>query len=588
MDFLLQQVHLNVQGTGRCQIMRINNNLAAINTHRQMGINAVQGSKSIEKLSSGSRINRAGDDAAGLSISEKMRGQIRGLNQASRNSQDAVSLIQTFEGAAGETHSILQRMRELAVQAASDTNTSEDRIVLNEETTQLLKEVDRIANNTEFNTMKALNYGASDPFHSLIAQIDAKVPGWINDSMVAINARFGVAHPDSPTQRSLVVEYVNDTIGTYAAAMSTADAGATLKLTINLDNVAPGGVPLSDDVLDGLLAHEIMHAYEYTEMANLLGGGVSNADGWFMEGLSMLTQGGNDFITDPTSIITADNATVNLGAAFPNTISGYASAYVALKTLHEITVGGINAIIDQLETGVSLDTAMLNTTQQNQGEVGAGVSSNYTTFAAFIADFNANNFDAYLTASTDFTTGTGAIETGAIAGSSSNFDLASTIANGTGTTLVYTHFTLTKDSSSIAVTASEAPEKFYFQIGSNSGQNMELTTRNMTSLGLGVASVNLTTRGYAGSAIKTLDDAIESVSSARSYFGAVQNRIEHTIRNVDTSAENLQASESRIRDVDMAREMMHFTKSNILQQASQAMLSQANQAPQSILQLLRS
>lgn len=568
--------------------MRINNNLAALNTHRQMGINAVQGSKSIEKLSSGSRINRAGDDAAGLSISEKMRGQIRGLNQASRNSQDAVSLIQTFEGAAGETHSILQRMRELAVQAASDTNTSEDRIVLNEETTQLLKEVDRIANNTEFNTMKALNYGASDPFHSLIAQIDAKVPGWINDSMVAINTRFGVAHPDSPTQRSMLVEYVNDTVGTYAAAMSTADSGATLKLTINLDNVAPGGVPLSDDVLDGLLAHEIMHAYEYTEMTDLLGGGpLTNAEGWFMEGLSMLTQGGNGFITAGGSIGTPQAATLNLGAAFPNTISGYASAYVALKTLHEITVGGINAIIDQLETGASLDTAMNNTTQQVQGEVAGGVSSNYTTFAAFIADFNANNFDAYLTASTDFTTGTGAIETGGIAGSSSNFDLASTIANGTGTTLVYTHFTLTKDSSSIAVTVSEAPEKFYFQIGSNSGQNMELTTRNMTSLGLGVASVNLTTRGYAGSAIKTLDDAIESVSSARSYFGAVQNRIEHTIRNVDTSAENLQASESRIRDVDMAREMMHFTKSNILQQASQAMLSQANQAPQSILQLLR-
>lgn len=276
--------------------MRINSNIMAVNTHRQLGINSGAGSKAIEKLSSGIRINRAGDDAAGLAISEKMRAQVRGLNQAARNAQDAISLIQTAEGAAGETHAILQRMRELAVQAATDTNTADDRSKLQAEVQQLRTEVDRIAHNTEFNTLKILNYGANvlnsaDPNQAVIDVLNGKVPGWINDAMVAINARFGIAHPDSPVQRPMLVEYVQAGTNTYAAAMGTLDA-SSLTLRINLDVVAPGGSLISEDALDGLVAHEIMHGYEYTEMANLLGGGgFTNAETWFMEGLSMLTQG---------------------------------------------------------------------------------------------------------------------------------------------------------------------------------------------------------------------------------------------------------------------------------------------------------
>lgn len=137
--------------------MRINNNLMAMNTHRQLGINAGNGAKSIEKLSSGYRINRAGDDAAGLAISEKMRGQIRGLNQASRNSQDAISMIQTAEGALNETQAILQRMRELAVQSANDTNVDADRTSIQDEINQLSTEITRISDTTEFNTQKLLD-----------------------------------------------------------------------------------------------------------------------------------------------------------------------------------------------------------------------------------------------------------------------------------------------------------------------------------------------------------------------------------------------------------------------------------------------
>ncbi|SEL74968.1 flagellin [Paenibacillus sp. OK003] len=271
--------------------MIINHNIAAMNTHRQLNSNTTNTNKAIEKLSSGLRINRAGDDAAGLAISEKMRGQIRGLDMASKNAQDGISLIQTAEGALNETHSILQRVRELAVQSANDTNTNDDRAELQKEVAELTKEVTRISTDTEFNTKKLLN--------------------------------------------------------------------------------------------------------------------------------------------------------------------------------------------------------------------GAGVS-------------------------------------GAV-----------------------------------------------FQIGANTGQSISLSIGNMGAASLGLASVAIGSQTGANAALSILDAAIKSVSSERAKLGANQNRLEHTINNLGTTSENLSAAESRVRDVDMAKEMMNQTKNNILAQASQAMLAQANQQPQAVLQLLR-
>jgi len=269
--------------------MRINNNIMAMNAHRQLGMNQAGAAKSMEKLSSGFRINRAGDDAAGLAISEKMRGQIRGLKQASRNAQDGISLIQTAEGALNETHAILQRMRELAVQASTDTNTETDRGEIQKEINQLVEEIDRIASDTEFNTQKLLN---------------------------------------------------------------------------------------------GEFEGKVIH------------------------------------------------------------------------------------------------------------------------------------------------------------------------------------------------------------IGANSEQNLEISIESMASAELGVEDISVEDQDKADEAITTINKAIETVSAERSKLGAIQNRLEHTIANLGTSAENLQAAESRIRDLDMAEEIMAFTKNNILQQAATAMLAQANMAPQSVLQLL--
>ncbi|MBU5427805.1 flagellin [Tissierella pigra] len=280
--------------------MRINNNMMAMNTHRQLGISTNAGAKSMEKLSSGFRVNRAGDDAAGLSISEKMRGQIRGLNMASKNSQDGISMIQTAEGALDEVHSILQRMRELAVQAANDTNVSVDRGSIADELTQLGAEITRIKDNTEFNTQKLLNGGAG--------------------------------------------------------------SGGTVSLQVGANK---------DQKME------------------------------------------LDFTTD----------------------------------------------------GIKLDTVV-------------------------------------------------------------------------------------------------------------------------TAVGT-LAVANVTDHATASALVDTINTQLETVSKGRSLLGAYQNRLEHTIKNLDNAAENLQAAESRIRDVDMAKEMMEQTRQNILQQASTAMLAQANQAPQTVLQLLR-
>ncbi|RTQ94296.1 flagellin Hag [Lysinibacillus telephonicus] len=300
--------------------MRIQHNIAALNTHRNLTFNNTQASKNLEKLSSGYKINRAGDDAAGLAISEKMRGQIRGLDMATKNAQDSISLIQTAEGALNETHSILQRMRELAVQASNDTNVTADREALQLEIEALADEITRISTDTEFNTQKLLD-------------------------------------------------------GTFTASTNT-------------DKVS--------------------------------GGNATSVDG---------------------------------------------------KVFH---------------------------------------------------------------------------------------------------------------------------------IGANSGQNINLSIGTMSAQALGVSvtaaasvtegdyttGINITTQSAADNSISIIDNALNTVSKTRASLGAVQNRLEHTINNLGTTSENLTAAESRIRDTDMAAEMMGFTKNNILMQAAQSMLAQANQQPQGVLQLL--
>ncbi|NIK79339.1 flagellin [Paenibacillus castaneae] len=410
--------------------MIINHNIAALNTHRQLSSNNAGASKSLEKLSSGLRINRAGDDAAGLAISEKMRGQIRGLDQASRNSQDGISLIQTAEGALNETHSILQRMRELAVQSGNDTNTAQDRTNLQDEMDQLGKEIDRISSTTQFNTKNLID-GSMDKTTTSTANINT------NTSIKGL------------------------------AGAALADTAKFSDLTDKDKN--------SLGIVDG-------DTIEVSYVKN----GVTTT----------VTLAGDDTIADIKKAGDFGAATVN-------------------------ATGGIEIAA----TGKGYDGAINGltfTVKDANGDVKSGASNALSSF-----------------------------------------------------------------SETTAAALDHADSQATFQIGANTNQNIQLSIKDMSSSALGVKDLKIGNQGQANVAIKVIDAATQKVSAERSKLGAVQNRLEHTINNLNTSSENLTAAESRVRDVDMAKEMMTFTKNNILTQASQAMLAQANQQPQGVLQLLR-
>jgi flagellin len=522
---------------------------------------------SFEKLSSGLRINRASDDAAGLAISEKMRAQIRGLNQAQRNAQDAISFIQTAEGGGSSIHDMLQRGRELAVQAANDTLTDTDRLEINKEIEQLKSQIDTVANNTEFNTIKMLNSGSLE-HGDLIPQIKDKLSGWIDDSLTNIADNLGLS--PSFTNKTMTVQFYEDPSGSAAASMGTSDGGNTLNLRLNLSKISQVYDSADDGwgQVDALIAHEVTHGLTFTELDSSLSGGVPT---WFMEGIATAIQGGVPFMDS--------NLASYSDAEITSSWNGdYGSAYAAVMTLHETTTGGLQAIIDELETGVTLDQALANTTQADTAEI-TGVTD-FTSVSDFESWFNTStDVDNYLNASADFS-GVGPIaptqgDTRSVA------DFSGVISNNT------TEENPNIFNYSFIDSGNSGDKSFTFQIGANAGQSITMDAVDITSGGLGIVGIDVSGREGAEEAITLFDKAIEEVSSRRSTFGALQNRLEHTINNLSNAAENLTAAESRIRDVDMAKEMMKQTKESILSQAAQAMIAKANQNPQQILQLLR-
>ena len=427
--------------------MIINHNLQSMNAHRNMGVNQTNAQKSMEKLSSGLRINRAGDDAAGLSISEKMRGQIRGLNQASRNAQDGISLIQTAEGALDETHAILQRMRELTVQGANDTNVEEDRNAIKEELGQLTTELDRIANTTEFNKQNLLAGGFDGTF-----QIGANT---------------------------------NQTIDVKIGAMGSNALGLSSGTKID------------------------------TAVTKTAGTGSLQDGTYTISGTSVKDHNGNEVgkISDATKgeITLADGTTkIELG--------------------HKVGTSG--------NFDLSGNKAKITLTQS----------------ATAAAGFDALPLDK-LAAGDYKVSGTNLLLGDTLVGTLDGTN-ASKLTLTDGTKL---------DLKDIGLIDADLADGKTFTI----------------------SGVDVSTADKATGSIKTLDKALEKVSAQRSSLGAVQNRLEHTIKNLNNASENTQAAESRIRDVDMAKEMMEMSKNNILNQAAQAMLAQANQNPQQVLQLLR-
>lgn len=499
--------------------MRINHNIAALNTYRQLTGNTGATSKSLEKLSSGMRINRAGDDAAGLAISEKMRGQIRGLNQASSNAQDGISLIQTAEGALNETHSILQRMRELAVQASTDTNTANDRAEIQKEIDQLATEITRISNDTEFNTQKLLNGGiTSAGLGESTFQIGANANQKLTINVGAMDAKtLGVSR---------------DTIGASVATGATDISGASISGT-------PGAAVVNGATISVSVADNTGNIAELTGKGLTITGGAAGAE---YNGFTV-TLGDNT--TEEINVdYTAKTITINLDLT--NGASNDISALTVNTTGGSAPAGGAFTFAGDASGLAAGDAGALAGT--TTGGVAADPSQTIVTFS----DGGSNSVDVVVA-----DTATSVAGTGAFAGLSFTTD---------------------------DVTSAAGDINVATQVASAATFN---TTTGATTDAVTAAGIDVSTRTAANSAITQIDTAISTVSSERAKLGAYQNRLEHTINNLGTTSENLTASESRIRDVDMAKEMMEFTKNNILSQAAQAMLAQANQQPQSVLQLLQ-
>ncbi|AIQ61278.1 flagellin [Paenibacillus borealis] len=561
--------------------MIINHNIPALNTHRQLSINTANTNKNIEKLSSGLRINRAGDDAAGLAISEKMRGQIRGLDQASRNAQDGISLIQTAEGALNETHSILQRQREIANQSANGTNTDADRQALQDEMNQLTSEINRIGNTTEFNTQKLLNGGiGSGESGKLTQATSAKVTATTAISSGAITLTAGATITvDNQTfdLSAIKVGSVGASVANNASALKTA-----------LESVTSGGVKLSDlvDIKVGTGNKLEITAKSTGTSSELKFTGASSSLGLSAAQIGVTLKG------DPSTI---ERAGVEAATSLT------AGATIASQSTIKFTIGSESEVEVTLNSGTADKVYKTNDPDANVAKA---------AMADLVKDLNAAlqtaGLESKVTASLSKDNKIQFIsETGK--------DI--TVAAGTGGALAALGGGLNAVKNVDQVVGAGAQGVGFstkFQIGANTGQSMSLQINDVRAAALGItgnagqagftkenavtngsndvkseAALNIATREDASKAIAVLDKATSLVSSERAKLGAVQNRLEHTINNLGTASENLTAAESRVRDVDMAKEMMQQTKNNILAQAAQAMLAQANQQPQGVLQLLR-
>ena len=545
--------------------MVVQHNLNAINANNKMNINVSGTKKATEKLSSGYQINRAGDNAAGLAISEKMRSQIRGLSQATKNANDGISLIQTAEGGLNETHSILQRMRELSDQSANGTYQDDtDREAIQLEVDALKSEIDRIASSTEYNGMKLLDgslggskgtneYGAkygvvSTADTDLIgATITSNIAGVKITTAYAASGKGGENAIWSADGKNLTMNLVSgetytqkDIDNLIANATQSKDAGQT---------TAPAEVSVK-------LANGVMTASKAGETdatkAGLRATGSNSADVLKLVGDTKSgAHGSSDSIT-----FTANS----YGKAYD---TGMASK-ITIST--DVAAGKENVSVEAPATAATAGNPA------KAAEIKLHLSTGKTYTEKDIENILKEAGYDYSVKLEDTKNTDGDADGQIYFNVKGNAEVAITDGEGVG-----------KDS------VPNNGKGLTFQIGANGveDQRVTLNVNDMSSSAIGVANADVSTQDAANAAIDMIDAAVKTVSMQRAGLGALQNRLEYTVNNLTTTNENLTAAESQIRDTDMATEMINYTKNNILQQASQAMLAQANQQPQAILQLLQ-
>jgi len=744
--------------------MRVYHNIPALFTYNDLNSTNESLQKSINKLSTGLRINTAADDAAGLAISEKMRAQVRGLDMAVRNAQDGISMIQTAEGALNETHSILQRMRELAVQAANDTLTANDRQVIQSEIDQLKEEVDRIASTTQFNKKKLLDGSASVLWSSDKLETKAFVRGSLRQidqfgQKAAAEGNFKISIEATPGQgqiqksdifkvkHDISTDVITDVGVTVSAGGSVTAGEYKLTLTRGTDNkiiatlTTPGDSTKTTNVVNNTATFDISTGNSITVtldpdvLASIGEGDEVTQKFTYTPNLAVVTSDSNGILatTNPitiTGVVPAGEYTLTFSASDSGISSavlkwGEESATVGLSSddtnaVFDIGSAGkitvkFKSAIEDLESDLDLTGKVtftvtppditINPITADVGDVapkwaslrdidrfwdangkfllddpqtitmiqGDGKKATVTLYATdtiddvvdklnsairdqlgqgqYVSDEDADNFVTYVNEGAedsntpDAVAGTIVIRS-VVAGKNGEISFTGdedvlkalslsqiqaskenvftvnvedahsgkTVAqnvNVTGNLLIgivhpnvdvefdamadvkvswnntTKQFELEDDTGTYETSLHLADNSTVFQIGANEGEDMGIDIGNMSVRSLGINRVLVTDRGSASRSITVIDSALDKVSSQRAKLGAYQNRLEHTINNLTTASQNLTAAESRIRDLDMAQEMMNFTKLQILMQAGNAMLAQANVMPQAVLQLLR-
>ena len=522
--------------------MRIQHNIAALNSYRNYTNNTNSVSKNLEKLSSGYRINRAGDDAAGLAISEKMRAQITGLEVAQKNAQDGISLVQTAEGALTEVHTMLNRMVELADQSANGTyDNAVDRANLQKEVQNLKDEIDRIADGTNFNGINLLDGTMASGKLPTFGGMDGTTK-----TDIAATAGKGEVKLATGDVEGLAAD---DKLSTEITFTDANGMSQKVKLELTFKNqklyTADGKEVGSTAAADRATAAELAKAFGEAAKEN-----------------STLTANFDIGVATDKLTFTNKNAGTATKAEVQNVTTSFTAG--AGNKAKPATIASTNtAGTDQK---VEYDF-------QNF-EVGKVFTVDGKKFAfATVADVAAGKFGSDVNLVVTTKTNPDATDVG---------NMASVIENALGIQVEHNGqkitFAGTPDSGGLTL-----------QIGDTSASynqlNVSIDDTHVSSLG--IASIDISTQQGAKDAVDQIKNAINKVSDVRGTLGATQNRLEHTINNLSVTTENMTAAESRIRDVDVAKEMMSYTKNNILVQSAQAMLAQANQTPQGVLQLLQ-
>lgn len=652
--------------------MVVKHNLTAINANRNFNTVVGKQQKDTEKLSSGYKVNRAADDAAGLSISEKMRRQVRGLTQASLNTQDGISFVQSAEGALNEVHDMLQRGNELAVKAANDTNMAEDREAIYAEIQQLNREIDRIARDSRFNELEMFDSSNADPsgknsrhvagdypemilldggymtydmqdFSSAITQAanagkvftQAGLEDFANQLKSTympkllgniVNSLPNSAKPTvSGLQISLNMCYENSATLAYVSSN-----GIRFQLGVNMKYLTESGgkITMSDD-LASTIAHEMTHAVMFDAVTNgMLGsGGADKFPMWFIEGTAQAVGGAMDDYCSSlkTAINQGDDAVQKWLSKLTDTsdmYTPYMQGYIGSMYLGYVAGGGgavdkatiakgLDNILKDIEDGYSLGQAISRQTNGKYGDLAdfegnfakdavsfakelvkasgsgtgsiispsglsggkntllqGGATSNY-----FVLNVDQNNHydNSGVLGGKNTYTGGGATTTGGLDRDGNTNPDAS---KSWGSSLSGNQGTVQRSGS------------MFVHVGAESGQHISFSTFKLSAKDLGLADIKVDSMENAGKAIDKYKKAIQCVSTMRSEYGAVQNRLEHTGTNLDNIVENTQAAESAIRDTDIADTMLEYSVNNILAQAGTSMLTQANQSKQLALELL--